>query len=295
MRIGANTIDQRSPCFVIAEIGVNHDGDGDRCIELIEAAATAGADAVKLQLFRAELLLSKAARLAEYQRDAGETDPFAMLQRLELNEEAMQSAIERSHALGLSAIASIFSLESVDTAERLGFNAYKTASPDIVNRPLLEALMATGKPMIVSTGTASIEEIRESSSWIVSADAVYLHCVSAYPTPDNEASLQAMSAVKDASGRNVVGYSDHTTSEFTGAVAAGAGAKVLEKHLSYNRSAPGPDHAASLDPDGLARYISNVRIAESMLGDADKTCRAIEGEVRSASRQSIVAARQLPP
>lgn len=319
MRIGPRPIGPGHPVYIIAELGVNHDGSVRRALELTDAAAAAGADAVKLQFFRAELLMSRACRLAAYQRDAGESDPVAMLRRLELPPDAMAAVIDRAHARGMHAIVTVFSDPLVREADALPWDAYKTASPDLVNLPLLEALSATGKPMILSTGAATPEEVRSTLSWLGGVGrghAAMLQCVSSYPAPPEDAALGGMIELAAMHG-GPVGYSDHTEAVDTGALAAGLGACILEKHLTYDRGAAGPDHAASLDPAGFARYVAKVRAAAPRAGDlrrhrmslkfmrgdlgADprlgpphKRLLDCERDVRSVSRQSLVAARDLP-
>lgn len=293
MNIGERPIGPNTPAYVIAEIGVNHDGEPDRALQLVHNAAQTGADAIKLQLFRADLLLSRAAQLANYQRDAGEADPIAMLARLELGDDAMRACVARAHESGMHALVTVFSVELVDRALELGFDAFKTASPDIINRPLLDALACTRRPMIVSTGTATIAEAARAGAWLASVEHVaFLHCVSAYPTPIGDASIEAMRDLAEAVPGRAIGYSDHTTDVMTGAVAVAAGASILEKHLSLDRSAPGPDHAASLEPDTFAEYVRLVRRAGSMLAGG-KTPRPIESDVRRVSRQSLVTVRAL--
>jgi N,N'-diacetyllegionaminate synthase len=245
MRIGQRPIGLDHPPYVIAEIGVNHDGEVSRALELTDAAAEAGADAVKLQYFETDRLMSKAAKLAAYQKAAGETDPISMLRRLELTLDEMAQVVERAHAKGIHAIVTVFSTELVEPAETLAWDAYKTASPDIVNRPLLEALAATGKPMIVSTGASTLDEVVRAVGWLESARdrLALLQCVSSYPAP--EAALGGIRAIADATGLPV-GYSDHSRSHRTGNHAVCAGASLLEKHITDNRNRVGPDHAASL-------------------------------------------------
>ncbi len=251
----------RTP-YIIAEIGVNHDGSAERALDLVSAAADAGADAIKLQYFKADLLLSRASRLAAYQRDAGETDPANMLRRLELAIADMARIADRARALGVDPIVTVFNVDLVAEAERIGWAAYKTASPDIIHKPLLEALAATGRPMIVSTGAATIEEVGRAVDWLSGArDRLsLLHCVSAYPTPIERAALGGVAALRDAFNLPT-GYSDHTRETETGALAAEAGAVILEKHLTYSRAAAGPDHAASLEPAGFAEYVALARAA----------------------------------
>ena len=315
MRIGGREIATGEPVFVIAEIGVNHDGSPERAMQLVEDAAGAGADAVKAQHFRAGYLLSRAAGLAPYQEEAGERDPVEMLRRLELSIAAMDAVARGARERGMLAIATVFSAELVREAEHVSWDAYKTASPDIINRPLLEALGATGRPIILSTGASRIEEIERAVGWIATEcrDLGLLQCVSCYPTPPEDTALGGMLAIRELFGWGAaVGYSDHTQGEDTGAIAAVLGATIIEKHLTYDRDAAGPDHAASLDPEGFARYVANVRRASAdpesvrefgfdreaifddpRVGPRIKQVLECEEDVRTASRQSIVARRAL--
>lgn len=297
MKIGAREISNLHEPYVIAELGVNHDGSAERALRLVDAAKEAGADAIKLQFFRARLLLSGSAGLAAYQAAAGERSPVEMLQRLELEIDNIQRVAGHAHAAGLHAIVTVFSVLLVAEAEAIAWDAYKVASPDIVHDPLLDALAATGRPMILSTGAATREEITRA---VARLSALHdrlgvLQCVSSYPTPSEHASLAGIAALRGAlPERMPIGYSDHTTGEHTGALAVAAGACVLEKHLTYDRAAAGPDHAASLDAKGFARYVAAAREAFLMLGPPGKRVLACEQDVRRLSRQSITTARALP-
>ncbi len=293
MRIGERSIGPGHPPYVIAELGVNHDGDRNRALQLIDAARAAGADAVKVQWFEADRLLSRAARLARYQETGGASDPFDMLRGLELEPRLIAEIVEHSGNARLATIVTLFSVEHVDAAARCGFDAFKTASPDVVNRPLIEALVATGRPMLVSTGAATLAEVEAVSDWLGAHDHVLMHCVSAYPTPDVMASLAGRAAMCRIN-RNALGYSDHPTAEDTGALAVAGGACVLEKHLTLDRTAPGPDHAMSLDPPGFERYVRLAHRAHRMLGAPNKAPLAIELDVREVSRQSVTAQCELP-
>ncbi|MBL4591583.1 MAG: N-acetylneuraminate synthase family protein [Phycisphaerales bacterium] len=260
MRIGDREIGVNHPPYIIAEIGVNHDGEIARALELTDAAADAGADAVKLQFFETDRLMSKAAKLAAYQKNAGETDPIEMLRRLELTIDEMALVVDRAHERGIHAIVTVFSTELVEVAETLAWDAYKTASPDIVNRPLLEALMATGKPMIVSTGARELDEVLRAIEWLDDARnrLAVLQCVSCYPAPD--AALGGIKIIGDATGLPV-GYSDHSKDSNMGAMAVAAGAVILEKHFTDSCMRQGPDHAASLHICYLEWYCVESRQA----------------------------------
>lgn len=302
----------REAPYIIAEIGVNHDGDVARAIELVDAAATADADAVKLQLFETDRLMSRAARLAAYQASAGEQDPFDMLRRLELSIDDMAPIVARAQALGLHAIVTVFSVELTAVAARLPWDACKSASPDIIHKPLLESMAATGKPLIVSTGAATLPEALRAADWLSSIRGrlALLQCVSSYPTPIEHAALGGIEALARATNLPV-GYSDHTTEIDTGARAVAAGAMLLEKHLTYNRHAQGPDHAASLEPAMFAEYVARARqaartpalvgaahqpcgtAASASVGPIEKNVLKIERDVRTVSRQSVVATRHI--
>ncbi|HYD00154.1 MAG TPA: N-acetylneuraminate synthase family protein [Phycisphaerales bacterium] len=321
MKIGSRTIGLGAPPYIIAEIGVNHDGSVERALQLVDAAADAGADAVKLQLFKAELLMSRASRLAGYQADAGETDPLAMLRRLELPDEGFAAVSARSKQRGIHAIVTVFSVELIARAEQVGWDAYKTASPDIIHRPLLDALQSTGRPLIISTGAASLDEVTRAAGWLAGAHGAQrlavLQCVSSYPTPRERAALGGIAALQRVFD-GPVGYSDHTADRFTGASAVAMGACVLEKHLTYDTKAQGPDHAASLDPSEFTVYAAAARsnwtpaeghiaydVFQAELRAATdrrslaidhpigKSVLPIEQDVRSVSRQSIVTARAI--
>ena len=292
MRIGDRQINPGAKPYVIAELGVNHDGSLTRALQLVEAAHQAAADAVKLQWFRTGSLLSSVARLAQYQQQAGADDPFVMLQALELEPKEMETMVETAHDLGLHAIVTVFSLELVEDADRLPWDAYKVASPDVINRPLIERLMGTGKPLLVSTGASQAAEVEAATQWLGSHPHVLMQCVSAYPTPDDCAALAGRAAMCNMNP-NALGYSDHTTAIDTGALAVASGACLLEKHLTHDPHAPGPDHASSLDPDRFRQYAELARRAWTMMGDPAKRVLPIERDVRDASRQSIVSKRRL--
>lgn len=260
MRIGNRQIGIDHPPYVIAEIGVNHDGEVERALSLTDAAADAGADAVKLQFFETDRLMSKAAKLAAYQKNAGETDPIEMLRRLELTIDEMALVVDRAHERGIHAIVTVFSTELVEAAETLAWDAYKTASPDIVNRPLLEKLADTGKPMIVSTGASTLDEVVRAVGWLDDARdrLAVLQCVSSYPAPDP--AFGGIRAIAETTGLPT-GYSDHTASHKSGNTAVVAGACLLEKHITDDRKRSGPDHQASLLTMQLKAYCELCRSA----------------------------------
>ena len=278
---------------MVAELGVNHDGEVGRAVELVSAAADAGADAVKLQCFRPERLLAETAELAGYQRRS-ESDAAAMLGRLTLSVDELAAVRDAARSRGLSFVATPFSLDDVADVAGLGVDAVKVASPDVVNLPLLEAAAGLGVAMLVSTGAASLEEVAAAAVVMHrhAEPTALLQCVSAYPAAEADASLGGI-AVLAEQYRLPTGYSDHTASVATGAVAVAAGACVIEKHLTYNCSAAGPDHAASLEPAAFGDYVRRVREAAAMMGPRAKRVLPCEEEVRRLCRQSLYATRDV--
>ncbi len=281
--------------LVLAELGVNHNGDVAQANALVHAAAGAGADAVKLQLFDPRHLLSNQALLADYQRESGATDPFTMLDQLKLNLAQMQQICSEAHACNLALVVTPFSLEDLPALRQLQADAVKIASPDAVNPPLVQGAAELALPLLVSTGTCELDELE----WVAgllrrhSPGGALLQCVSSYPTPIDSAALGGINALQARFGLPV-GYSDHTTELFTGALAVAAGACVIEKHLTLDPHSPGPDHAASLDPVRFMHYVDLIRQAQSALGPLQKTCQPVEAQVRQVSRQSVCARINLP-
>lgn len=280
--------------LVIAELGVNHDGKPDRAMSLLSAAKDAGADAVKLQLFRPDRLLSSRAPLAEYQ--AGSADSAeALLAPLALDLDAMSKLRDAARSAGLAFIITPFSPDDADDLAALDIDLVKIASPDAVNTPLLRRAVALNKPLLISTGTCELEELEDAAVLlrVHEPGGALLQCVSSYPTPTEHAALGGIAALR-RQYHLPVGYSDHTTSLDIGALAVAAGACVIEKHLTYDRQAAGPDHAASLEPAQLTEYVRKVRGATAVLGPIAKRLLPIERDVRRAGRQSVAAARDLP-
>ena len=297
LQIDGRDIGAGRPAFVIAEIGVNHDGSAQRAIELAKIAHACGADAVKLQFFRAGLLMHASSQFAEYQRDrvaAVADSAAAMLRRYELSAADTWRVVRAIRELGLVPLATPFSPQDMDTVERLRLPAVKVASPDLVNRPLLARVARYGRPILVSTGAATMDEVEMAVGWLREWGARFalLHCVSGYPTPEEHANLCWIGELAARFGVPV-GYSDHTTETFAGALAVAAGATVIEKHLTYDRGAKGPDHAASADAPQFDRYVRHVRDAERLRGQPGKHVLAIEQDVRKVSRQSLVVRRDL--
>jgi len=280
--------------LVIAEIGVNHDGRLDRGIELIQAAADAGADAVKFQWFHPDRLLSRQALLASYQQGKA-TDARDLLNKLALDQDMLSRFAQAARQAGLRLIVTPFSPADVPELAELNLDAVKIASPDAVNTPLLEAAATLNKPILISTGTCELEELAPAAELLTkhAPGGCLLQCVSSYPTPIEEACLGGITALQQRYGLPT-GYSDHTQDLCTGTLAVAAGALVIEKHLTHDRTAPGPDHAASADPGQFAEYVRLIRQTQAMLGPIRKQVQPVEADVRKVSRQSVCLTRDLP-
>jgi N-acetylneuraminate synthase/N,N'-diacetyllegionaminate synthase len=289
-------ITRDGPPFVMAEIGVNHDGLIPVAEALIDAARLATTDAVKFQLFDADLLLANSANLVDYQKAAADSAPD-LLRPLQLSPGQMAPLIARAHAQNLAAVVTPFSPSLVAAVKDMEADAIKLASPDLVNLPLLEAAAATELPLILSTGAATLDEVERTVGWLTALDAldrtVLLHCVSAYPTEPEHASLGAITALRDAFPDLPIGYSDHTVETFTAALAVTAGACLLEKHLTLDRSRKGPDHAASLEPAPFAEYTALAKIGYAMRGAFAKAPQRAELQIREQTRQSLTTACDL--
>jgi sialic acid synthase SpsE len=296
LSLASRQISCDDPVLVIAEIGVNHDGSLERALELVDRAANAGADAVKLQIFRADTLMHASSAFASYQKEqCDDSDPGAMLRRYELPTAAIRRIVEAICAHKLIPLATPFSVPDVELIGEFDMPAIKIASPDLVNYPLLKRAAELGKPLLISTGAATMEEVATTVGWLREWRRPFalLHCVSSYPTPSEEANLCWIGELAGRFGVPV-GYSDHTTEELAGALSVMAGACIIEKHLTYDRGASGPDHAASANPEQFARYVRGIRLAEQMRGRAGKRVLGIEEDVRRVSRQSLVLRRDLP-
>ena len=297
MRIDSRLIGPGKPTLVIAEIGVNHDGSVRKAIDLVKIAETCGADAVKLQIFHATSLMHASSTLAAYQRIRnGDPHPIDMLKRYELSTPDIRRVVKEVRDRGMIPLATPFSPGDLEIIEGMRLPAIKIASPDLVNRPLLAAAARLRQPLLVSTGAADMGEVEMAVGWLREWGTVFslLHCVSAYPTPPDQANLCWIGEL--ARKFDVpVGYSDHTAEIIVGSLATAAGAAVLERHLTYDRKAEGPDHAASSDPAQFERYVKLVREADVLRGTPGKHVLEIEQDVRKVSRQSLVARRTLQP
>lgn len=293
LQIGHRAIGQDKPVLIIAEAGVNHNGDRDLAFRLVDAARAAGADAVKFQTFRAERLVSPRAQKARYQK---ENDPrgesqLEMLRALELAEGVFRILAQYAAEKGLLFLSTPFDDASLEILRAMDVPAYKIGSGDVTNTPFLTQAARIGKPIILSTGMSTLGEVEQAVAAVEQGgnrQLVLLQCTSAYPTPVEDVNLRAMVTLQ-AFGYPV-GFSDHTTGTTAGVAAAALGATVIEKHLTLDHSLPGPDHKASLDPDEFARYVREIRDTEKLLGSSRKAPTPSEEENRRLARKSLVAA-----
>jgi N,N'-diacetyllegionaminate synthase len=285
------------PCYVIAEIGVNHNGSVPLAKDLIDAAAQAGADAVKFQSFSADDLVTPTARKASYQtRNTGNSgSQHEMLAALELSEQDFGELKDHCEARGIDFLSTPFGVAPADMLERVGVEAFKVSSGDLTYHPFLAHLAAKGRPIILSTGMATLAEVDSALAVIDEAGpvpVVLLHCVSDYPASASSCNLRAMSTMATAFGRPV-GWSDHTLGTAVGFAAVALGARVIEKHITLDVSMDGPDHAASMEPDDFVAYVDGIRAIVSALGDGIKRPRPEEIRTAAVARRSIVAVRDL--
>lgn len=298
VEIGGRQVGDGHPCFVIAEAGVNHDGSIDDAMALVDAAADAGADAVKFQTFKTESLAAPWAPKAEYQVAAtgSEESQVAMLRRLEFAPDAHPVLLKRATERGLVFLSSAFDSESALMLVSLGVPAIKLGSGEVTNGDLLSFVGGLGKPVILSTGMSTLKEIETAVGILAGAgnkERVLLHCVSAYPAPIDEANLRAMTTMRKRFDAPI-GFSDHTLGSSAPLAAVALGANVIEKHLTLDSSRSGPDHRASMEPSALAALIRAIREVESALGDGVKGPARSEADVARVARRSLTAVHGIP-
>lgn len=298
LEIAGRHVGEGCPCFVIAEAGVNHNGSLERARVMIAAAAAAGCDAVKFQTFRADALVTREAPKARYQQEATGTgeSQYEMLRRLELDADAHEALQACCHEHGVLFLSTPFDEASADLLERLEVPAFKLPSGELTNLPLLQHVARKGRPVLLSTGMATLDEVGEAVAAIRAVAApglVLLHCVSNYPASPGSSNLRAMRTMAEAFGVPV-GYSDHTLGGEVALAAMALGACVIEKHFTLDRSLPGPDHQASMEPDELTALVRGIRIVESALGSGRKEPSAEEADTAAVARKSLVAAAAIP-
>lgn len=310
--------------FVIAEAGVNHNGDEELAHSLVEVAAKSGSDAVKFQTFKAKKLVTETARKADYQiaNGAAGNTQLEMLKRLELSEAAHKSLMAHAKKNNIQFLSTAFDLESLAfLVEEIGVEILKLPSGEITNAPLLLAHARYQLPMILSTGMASLEEIsralkilaygysnpnKSPTSFeeidlafdlptcceILRAKVTILHCTSEYPAPLDEVNLRAMDSIGELYRLNF-GYSDHTEGILVPVLAAARGAVLIEKHFTVDKNLPGPDHKASIEPESLSEMVRQIRLVERILGKPQKELQPSEVSNKRIARRSLVAVKPI--
>jgi N,N'-diacetyllegionaminate synthase len=297
VEIAGRRVGPSHPCLVVAEAGVNHNGSLQLALQLIDAAAEAGADAVKFQSFRADEVISADARQAEYQKvNTGKAESqLEMARRLELSPGDHQRLVKHCRSKGIMFLSSPFDRRSADLLTELNVPAYKVGSGELTNHPFLAYLAAKGRPLIISTGMATVREVDEALAVVGGAAPVaLLHCVSNYPTDPADCNLAAMATLRQAFG-TPVGWSDHTLGIHIAVAAAGLGASIIEKHLTLSRSLPGPDHRASIEAWEFRDMVRQVRAVEAAVGTGEKRRRPAEQDTAAVARRSVFAATDLLP
>jgi N-acetylneuraminate synthase len=295
--IGDHRIGRDRRVFVIAEAGVNHNGDIDLAKQLIDKAARAGADAVKFQTFKADAVVTREAPKAEYQlRTTGnEESQFEMLRRLELSEGAHYELKAYCAEANLMFLSTPFDEDAADFLEELGVAAFKISSGDLTNLPLLEHIARKGKPVILSTGMSDLEEVESAVTAMQHSGCdrlALLHCVSNYPADPKEINLRAMRTMEERF-QIPVGFSDHSQGIDISLAAVALGACIVEKHFTIDRNLPGPDHQASLTPNELVLLVEGIRKVELALGDGKKRPAPSEIATARIARRSLTAAQNI--
>lgn len=297
IKISDRKIGGNYPVFIIAEAGVNHNGDIKLAVQLIDAAKDAGADAVKFQTYKTEEIVVRTAPKADYQkRNSPNESQFAMLKKLELSEQAFVELKKYCHKKKVVFLSTPADPQSAEFLFKLGIPAYKIGSGDLTNIPLLVQIAKHKKPIILSTGMATLNEAREAIRAIYKAGnkkLTLLHCTSNYPTDYKDVNLRAMNTLKKVF-KLPVGYSDHTEGIEVAIAAVAMGACVVEKHFTMSKKLPGPDHRASLEPDELRTMVRSIREVEAALGDGKKVPTRGEEEIKAVARKSVVACVDIP-
>lgn len=301
LSIGYRRIGQGEPCFIIAEAGVNHNGNLDTALALVDAAKEAGADVVKFQTFTAGELATIHADTADYhKKNTGRVESqFEVLKRLELPREFYPKIMGHCRARGILFLSTPFSISDADFLETIDIAAYKIPSGELTNLPYLRHIAKKGKPMIVSTGMADLEETKRAVELIQSAgnrEIILLHGTSNYPPSYESLNLNVITMLQQEFALHgiPIGYSDNGSAGITAdIVAVVLGACVVEKHFTLDRTMEGPDHLASLEPGELTEMVRAIRDTERMLGSPLKRCTPEEEPIKRIARKSIVAARAI--
>lgn len=284
--------------FIIAEAGVNHNGELSRALQLCNAAREAGADAVKFQTWKTERIVTDSARMAAYQKEntaASDDSQYRMLKALELSYEDFRTIRDHCCEIGIQFLSTPDEVESLRFLVELGVPLIKVGSGEVTNIPYLRQIGSTGKRVILSTGMSTLDQVRlayETLRMAGAPEVALLHCTTNYPCPMEEVNLRAMLTLKESFGCEV-GYSDHTMGIEVSVAAVALGASIIEKHFTLDRNLPGPDHKASIEPDEFAAMVRAIRHIEAALGDGIKRPNPSEQANAEVVQKSILAARPI--
>jgi N-acetylneuraminate synthase/N,N'-diacetyllegionaminate synthase len=294
LTFGKRAVGAGRPAFVIAEAGVNHNGDLDLAFQLVDAAVKAGADAVKFQTFIASEVITAEAAKAEYQKTTtgAQESQLEMVKRLELSFGDFRKLKMYCDDQGITFLSTPFDFKSVDFLAGLDVVAFKISSGDLTNDPLLRHVASKGRPVILSTGMSDMDEVREALAVLRDVDVILLQCVTNYPAAAEDINLRAMLSMQSAFDVNV-GFSDHTLGIEVALAAVALGACLIEKHFTLDKNFAGPDHRASLEPHEFRALVEGIRKVEASLGNGEKIPAASEASNVTVARRSIVAARDI--
>lgn len=295
IKIKDTSIGNEHPCFIIAEAGVNHNGSLNIAKKLVDAAKEVGADAVKFQTFKTDSIVTKSAPKAEYQEKfSNASSQYDMIKKLELSRDEFTELSDYAKEKGIIFLSSPFDEESVDLLDEIGVPAFKLGSGEITNLPLIEYIINKGKPLILSTGMASLCEIEEAITIIKDKpiDLILMYCVTNYPASVDEVDLNVMKTLQNTF-KFPVGFSDHTMGIELAIASVALGAGVIEKHFTLDRNLEGPDHKASLEPREFKIMVDSIRNVEKGMGNGIKKLTPDELSIKKMARKSIMAGRDI--
>ncbi|MEE9379247.1 MAG: N-acetylneuraminate synthase [Candidatus Lokiarchaeia archaeon] len=300
IQINGKTIGAQAPVFLIAEAGVNHNGDLNNAKKLIDIAAKSNVDSIKFQTFITEKLITKFVPKVEYQKITTDDKEnfYEMIKKYELSKDEFRILKEYSAKKGIIFLSTPFDETSVEWLEELNVPAYKIGSGDMNNFPLLKLICSKKKPILLSTGIATLNEVKESINFIKSRgieDIVILQCTTSYPAPYKEINLNVIDTYRKEFPNMIIGFSDHSIGIEASIGAVAKGVKVIEKHFTLDKNMEGPDHKASMDPKELIKWVNAIRKIEIALGSYEKKPSKTELEIAKIARKSIISVKNLKP
>jgi N,N'-diacetyllegionaminate synthase len=291
-------INDSNDIFIIAEIGVNHNGDINLAKKLIDVSKDANANAVKFQTFDTDKLVQKNAPKAEYQKinTDDNTSQYDMIKKLELSKDDFIELKKYAESKDIMFISTPFDIESVNLLDEIGVNIFKVGSGDCDNLILLSKIIKTQKPVIISTGMSDFDEIQKIKNFMdhnnYQNKYIFLHCISSYPAPYEQMNMSCIKTLREKLDIDI-GFSDHTTDDIAGIMAVTYGAICIEKHITLDNGMEGPDHKSSLNPQNFKKFVENIRKTEKMIGDGNKRCMLCEENTKKVARKNLVYVRDM--